>query len=181
MECVNCTACIDACDAVMDKTGRPRGLIRYASLNSIERGERLRFTARMKVYTILLSLLAGLLAFLVFTRADTETTLLRAPGALYQQLSDGRIENLYTLKIINKSMRPVPIELRLENVDGVISLMGSPELTVPKAGSAQTSALIALEPDNLQGVRTRVRVGVYSEGRRLEALETIFVGPRSAE
>ena len=40
MECVQCTACIDACDTVMDKIGTPRGLIRYASLNGIERGER---------------------------------------------------------------------------------------------------------------------------------------------
>jgi polyferredoxin len=39
MECVHCTACIDACDTVMDKVGSPRGLIRYASLNSIEKGE----------------------------------------------------------------------------------------------------------------------------------------------
>ena len=50
MECVHCTACIDACDAVMEKIRRPRGLIRYASLNGIERGERLRITPRLIGY-----------------------------------------------------------------------------------------------------------------------------------
>ena len=47
MECINCTACIDACDEVMAKVGRPRGLIRFASLNGIESGQRLRVTPRI--------------------------------------------------------------------------------------------------------------------------------------
>ena len=59
MECVHCTACIDACDDVMDKIGRPRGLIRYASLNGIERGERLRVTPRLMGYCVLLVALIG--------------------------------------------------------------------------------------------------------------------------
>jgi cytochrome c oxidase accessory protein FixG len=178
MECVNCTACIDACDAIMDRVGFPRGLIRYASLNSIESGEHFQITPRMRLYAGVLLLLGCLLGFLVFTRADTETTLLRAPGALYQRLNDGRIENLYTLKIINKTMRDIPVQLRLENVSGAINLMGTGKLSVPKAGLAQTSVLIALEPQYLQGPRTKLTIGVYSGDKRLETLQTIFVGPR---
>ena len=63
MECVNCTACIDACDGVMDKIGRPRGLIRYASLNSIERGEPFRITPRMVGYAAVLSVADGPVPF----------------------------------------------------------------------------------------------------------------------
>ena len=84
MECIHCTACIDACDRVMDKIGRPRGLIRFASLNSIEKGQPFRFTARMASYTVVLVILAAVLGFLVFTRTEVESTLLRAPGALFQ-------------------------------------------------------------------------------------------------
>src|SRR6185436_2924825 len=76
MECVNCTACIDACDAIMDKVGRPRGLVRFASLNNIEHGAPQHFTARMKLYAGVLAALIGLFLFLVFTRADVGTTLL---------------------------------------------------------------------------------------------------------
>ena len=51
MECAGCTACIDACNSIMDKLDRPRGLIRYASENSIANGEPLHYTTRMKFYT----------------------------------------------------------------------------------------------------------------------------------
>jgi len=118
MECVHCTACIDACDTVMEKIGRPRGLIRYASLDSIERGKLFHFTPRMAVYSLVLVVLAGVLAFLVFTRSDVEATLLRAQGLLHQTTDEGRISNLYTVKVINKSTRDVPVELRLESHQG---------------------------------------------------------------
>jgi cytochrome c oxidase accessory protein FixG len=75
MECVNCTACIDACDNVMERVHRPRGLIRFASLNNIERGEPQRYTPRMKLYTVVLLALISLFVFLLFTRADIQTTL----------------------------------------------------------------------------------------------------------
>src|SRR5204862_497809 len=110
MECVNCTACIDACDAIMDRTRQPRGLIRFASLNNIERAEPQQFTTRMKVYSALLAGLIALFLFLLFSRSDVQTTLLRAPGALFQQTADGKIENIYTLKLVNKTSRDIPVE-----------------------------------------------------------------------
>jgi cytochrome c oxidase accessory protein FixG len=178
MECVNCAACIDACDAIMDKIRRPRGLIRLASLNNIERGERQRFTARMKLYAGILAALVALFFFLVFTRAEVETTLLRAPGTLFQQAAEGRIQNLYTVKIINKSSRNLPVELKLENLAGTVRLMGAGPFIVPKANLAQTSVLIELDPALLTGSSTKLKLGVYSNGKRLETLTTGFVGPR---
>ncbi len=179
MECVNCTACIDACDNVMEKIGRPRGLVRFASLNSIERGEAFKFTARMKMYLVALSALAGVLGILVFTRSDVETMLLRAPGALFQQLSDGRIENLYTIKIVNKTTRDIGLHLKLEDMEGQVSIMGTGELNVPKAALAQTSVLIAVDPKSLKGPATKVRVGVYdATGKKLQTINTVLVGPR---
>jgi len=179
MECVHCTACIDACDHTMDKIGRPRGLIRYASLNSIERGEKFRFTPRMWLYMVAITALAGVLAILVFTRTDVETMLLRAPGALYQELNDGRIENLYTIKLMNKTTRDLGVHLKLENIKGTISIMGTGELNVLQAALAQTSVLIAVDPKQLTGQTTKVRIGVYdSRGKRMETIKTVFVGPR---
>ena len=115
MECVHCTACIDACDAVMDKIGRPRGLIRYASLNGIERGERLKLTPRLVGYTVVLLALGVVLGFLLFTRSDVQTTILRAQGALFQKMPDGHYSNLYTVRVVNKTSREIPIQLKLEN------------------------------------------------------------------
>jgi len=178
MECVNCTACIDACDTIMDKVGRPRGLIRFASLDNIERGERQRFTARMKLYAAILGALIALFLFLVFTRAEIGTTLLRAPGALFQQTSEGKIQNLYTLKIINKTSRDLPLELKLENLSGTVRLMGASPFVVPKENLAQTSVLIELDPAALTGNSTKLKLGVYSSGQLLETVATGFVGPR---
>src|SRR3954469_23191676 len=168
MECVNCTACIDACDRVMDKVERPRGLIRFASLNSIEKGQPFRFTARMACYTVVLVILAAVLGFLVFTRTEVESTLLRAPGALFQTTPDGKIENLYTLKIVNKTNREIPVELKLENPPGQLRLMGAGEILVPGANLTQASVLVALDPSSLHGANTTLNIGVYSRGKRLK-------------
>jgi cytochrome c oxidase accessory protein FixG len=178
MECVNCTSCIDACDGIMDKIGRPRGLVRYASLNGIERGEHLRVTTRMKLYSGILMALASGLMLLIFTRADVETLLLRAPGALYQAAPEGRISNLYTIKVVNKTRYELPIDLRLENVTGRITLMGG-GLTVGKEKLAQTSVLVELPPESMTGHETKLSIGVYSGGKCLETVKTIFIGPRT--
>ncbi len=178
MECVNCTACIDACDAIMDKVNRPRGLIRFASLNNIERGERQRFTARMQLYAVVLAALISLFLFLVFTRAEVGTTLLRAPGALFQKTPAGAIQNIYTIKVINKTGRDLPIELKLLNRAGTVRLMGAGTFIVPKEALAQTSVLIELESAALTEGSTKLKIGVFSGGKLLETVVTGFVGPR---
>ncbi len=178
MECVNCTACIDACDSVMDKVGRLRGLIRFASQNNIERGEPQRFTARMKLYLSVLAALISLFLFLVFTRAEIGTTFLRAPGSLFQQTAGGKIQNLYTMKIINKTSRELPVELRLENIPGTIRVMGNGTFSVAKEKISQTSVLIEIDPADIKANSTKLKVGVYSNNKLLETVTTGFVGPR---
>jgi cytochrome c oxidase accessory protein FixG len=177
MECVHCTACIDACDAIMQKIGKPHGLIRYASLNGIERGDRLRFTPRLAGYSVLLTVLIGFWLFLVVTRADVQTTLLRAQGALFQQMADGHFSNLYTVKVVNKTSRSLPIELKLENVKGDLQVMGA-AIVAPPEQLAETSVLIELDRKDMLPGHTSIIVGVYSNGRRIEKLKTSFIGPR---
>ncbi len=180
MECVNCAACIDACDAVMDKIGRPRGLIRYASLNRIQSGGPHRFTARMTVYLAVLAALVAIFLILVFTRSDVETILLRAPGSLFQKTADGKIENLYLLKMINKTAQDIAVELKLEDIPGALRVMGAGNLVVPAAQLAHTSVLIELDSATLRGANTKLKIGVYSKssGRLLGTINTVFVGPR---
>lgn len=162
----------------MDKVGSPRGLIRYASLNSIEKGEAFRFTPRMRLYAVVLAGLIALFLALLFTRPAVEAILLRAPGALFVQTEAGRIENLYTLKLVNKTMRDLPVELKLENVNGELSVMGDKHLVVPAGRLAQTSILVGLDVTNLTGATTKLRVGVYTGGKRVQTVKTVFIGPR---
>jgi cytochrome c oxidase accessory protein FixG len=178
MECVHCTACIDACDTVMDKVSSPRGLIRYASLNSIEKGEPFRITPRMKLYAVVLTGLITLFLTLVFTRSAVEAMFLRAPGSLFMQTADGKIENIYTLKLVNKTMRDLPVELRLEGVAGQLEVMGEKNLVVPAGKLKETSVLIKLDPATLTDATTKLKVGVYADGKRMQTVKTVFVGPR---
>ena len=182
MECVNCAACIDACDAVMDKVGSPRGLIGFSSLNSIQKGEPFRITARMKLYGALLLVLIGVFLFLVFTRSEVEMSFLRAPGSLFQITPAGAAQNLYTLKIVNKTDRDIPVNLKLDNEQGTLRLMGRESLVVPAAQLAQASALIELPLSALDGGRARLKVHVLraSDGKLIDSIDTIFLGPRGS-
>jgi polyferredoxin len=157
--------------------GLPRGLIRYASLDGIERREPLRFTPRLAGYTLLLLGLIALWAVMVFTRSDVEATLLRAPGALFQQMPDGRYSNLYTVKVVNKTSRPIPVDLRLEQKQGRLQVLGG-DITVAPEKLAETSVLIELDPAEMRPGTTPLQVGVYSEGHRLQTIKTSFIGPR---
>jgi len=183
MECVHCTACMDACDAVMAKTGSPRGLIRYASLNGIERGEPLRFTPRLGGYLVVLTALAAVLAVMVFTRADAEATVLRAPGSLFQQMPDGRFSNLYTIRVVNKTSREISVELRLEEpignwIDEPLKVMGG-KLLVPPQQLLENSILVELYPAVMKSGTTPLVIGVYSGGKMIQTLKTAFIGPRN--
>jgi len=179
MECVHCTACIDACDNVMTKIGAPRGLIRYASLNGIERREPLRFTPRLAGYCVVLTVLTIILGLMLFTRADVEATLLRAPGSLFQQMPDGHFSNLYTVRVVNKTSREIPVELRLESPAGSLTVMGEGHITVAAQKLSQSSVLVELDPAAMKSGTTPLVLGVYSDGKKVQTLKTAFIGPRN--
>jgi cytochrome c oxidase accessory protein FixG len=176
MECVNCTACIDACDEVMDRLHLPRGLIRYASVNGIETGKKLSVTPRLIGYCAILLVLAGALAALLLTRSPVDTSLLRAPGAMFQQTPEGRISNLYLLKLTNKTHHQMPVELRLENIEGKLTVLGT-DLLLPPEEQSDASVLLEIAPDKLLSRRTPILVGVYARGKRVDKIKTIFIGP----
>ena len=179
MECVHCTACMDACDNVMAKIGAARGLIRYASLNGIERREPLRFTPRLAGYCVSLLVLTTILALMLFMRSDVEATMLRAPGSMFQQMPDGHFSNLYTVRVVNKTSREIPVELRLESPAGNLTVMGAGQITVAAQKLSENSVLIELDPAAMKSGTTQIVIGVYSGGKKMSTLKTAFIGPRN--
>ena len=104
LECIGCTSCIDACDEVMEKIHKPKNLIRYDSLNGINAGTKLKFTTRIIAYSLALVAILGVLGYLLVTRKNHETTLLRMPGMTYQYDEKTKsVSNLYQIEILNKS------------------------------------------------------------------------------
>jgi cytochrome c oxidase accessory protein FixG len=100
-ECIACAACIDVCDQVMDKMGYERGLVRYTTEHALEGNKSRIVRPRLLVYAVLLvTIMAGILWSLA-ERVPLRSELIRDRNALYRELPDGRIENIYTLKLIN--------------------------------------------------------------------------------
>ena len=97
---------------------------------------------------------------------------------MFVETTGSRIENLYTLKLVNKTTRDLPVELKLESIDGDLEIMGEKNLVVPAGKLTQTSVLIELNSTNLTGGTTKLKVGVYAGGKRVQTVETVFVGPR---
>ncbi|MEM1449579.1 MAG: cytochrome c oxidase accessory protein CcoG [Planctomycetota bacterium] len=103
MECIHCTQCADACDAIMDRTGQPRGLIRYGSQASME-GEGSRFLRpRVGIYAVLIAGLCALLVTLLATKPHADVTLLRSLGRPFFATETGEIENTLRLKLRNRT------------------------------------------------------------------------------
>lgn len=177
MECVGCTACIDACNFVMDGIGRPRGLIRYASENSIANGEKLHYTTRMKLYTGLCAVVLTVLSSLLATRKDVDATVMRTPGILFQERGTDSISNLYNIKVINKTMKEVLLTIQLEDGNGRIETIGKPYINVPKEGQGSGSFFVVLPKTRIHNRSTSVKLDFYQGNKKITGTKTNFLGP----
>lgn len=177
MECVNCTACMDACDDVMIKIGKPKGLIRFASHNSIVNGIQKLWNGRVIGYSAVLLLLLGGLTFAVATRSDVETTFLKVSGTLYQR-EPGLITNLYNAEFVNKTFDDITLEARVESPSyaQLTNVNGKPVL-VPAEGMMKSVYFIKIPEDRVTSARTVVNIGIYQNGRKVEDLKVKFIGP----
>ena len=174
LECVNCTACIDACDAVMDKIKKPRGLIRFASEKEIAKGEKFTVTPRMIGYSTLLVAVLVFLSFLIISRSDLETSILRTPGLLYQEQEKGLISNLYNVKIINKSIDTVNVELKLVDVDGYINLIKG-AIKIKPSSIYEDVFFLNVNPEELKPKRNDLEIEVYAGEELIEDIEVTFI------
>lgn len=179
LECTNCTACIDECDTIMESVNLPKGLIRYASEDEIEKKEPFKFTARMKGYTAVLTILFGILIGLLFLRNDVEATILRLPGQLFEHKGD-QISNVYTYKVINKTSKAYK-NVRFEIIEpkGTIKNVGNSGITLKREGVSQGTLFIEINQAWLEGDNTKVKIGVFNGDELLETTTTNFLGPRT--
>jgi len=178
LECVNCTACMDACDEVMEKIDRPLGLIRYDSHTNIEKGKSKLFTTRVMAYTGVLLALILFQSFLFGTRSEIESLLLRTPGMLYQEVDENTVSNLYNYQLVNKTNEPMTnLEFRLLTVGGEIKVVGGQIPDVPRMEMIKGALFIEMEKDKLNGRKNKLRLELYSNGEKIDKLSTNFLGP----
>ena len=180
LECVNCTACIDACDDVMIKIGKPKGLIRFASYNSIKDGIQKLFTPRVFGYSMVLIALVAVLSITIFSRSDIETTVLKVPGTTFQKTEDGMISNLYNVEFVNKTFEDIKLEVRIESpAQAQLEKVGDQNVVVPGEGLLKNVYFIRIAPEHIRDPKTTVELGIYRDGKRIETIDTKFISPVS--
>ena len=151
LECINCALCIDACDDIMDKVGRPRGLIAYDTVAGLETqtaGAASRpklFRPRTILYAVLISLVGIIMLVALLSRSDTELMVLRDRNPLFVQLSNGDVRNGYTVKILNKQREPRDYELSLQGLAGA-------DLTI----IGLNNRMVEVDSDRLRSIRVHV-------------------------
>lgn len=177
LECTNCTACIDACDQIMEKVDKPKGLIRYDSETGINSGVRRIFTPRVYAYSFVLMALLALDVVLIANRGMIESIILRSPGQLYQEKDAEHITNLYTYKLINKSGKDLPFELKLKQPEGKIEFVGQSHDQLKKDKVAEGAFFVNMPLNQLNGRKTELEIEVISNGKVIDKVTTNFMGP----
>jgi len=178
-ECIACGACIDACDQVMDKMGTARGLIRYTTEHAL-RGERTRIArTRLVVYAVVISAALGALTFLLLTRTPLILDVLRDRNALYREVHGDRIENAYTLKMINLDDQPHRYRVTVSGMRGLELIAPVGEVPLPP-GSVNSIAARLEAPRELSGGVHRIVLTLAAvDGSGSAVHENArFIGPK---
>ncbi|MDD1553474.1 cytochrome c oxidase accessory protein CcoG [Riemerella anatipestifer] len=177
LECINCTACIDACNEVMEKVGLPKGLIRYATEDEIEQGRKFKFTSRMKAYTAVLIALIAFLSFLLYNRGDMEAKFIKPAGSTFF-ISGDKITNTYNYTLLNKSSKDYTVTFKvLEPANGVIKYGSSSKIELKRDKMEKGTINISFPKKEIKLSKQNLVIGVYDkDGKLLTTFETYFEG-----
>ena len=178
LECINCTACMDACDEVMTKIDKPTGLIKISSYNNIVEGKKSIINGRVIAYSLVLIAMVTVTTTLLLRRSDVDATMLRVPGQLYQKTETGDIQNLYNVLFVNKTFDPIQLDVRIkDHPEAQITKVGEQDLNLSGNSTLETVFFIALPKSSLDGAKTPIVLEVISGGEVVETAKTNFLGP----
>jgi cytochrome c oxidase accessory protein FixG len=177
-ECIACAACIDACDSIMDKMQYPRGLIRYSTQHAIENKPTHILRGRVVLYSALLVLLIGGWSTALLLRKPLALDVIRDRNALYRLLDDGRVENVYDVKIINKSEQAHRFRISVTG-PGVLSLDPEPAVFTVAAGEVFPAGIRVRRPafDPVGSESVRITVQAEDTPRLRASTSARFLAP----
>ena len=154
-ECINCGACVDACDGVMDRMKYDKGLIRYTTEHELE-GKKVHFIrSKLIGYAIVLVVMTSLLIMEMANRVPVSMDIIRDRTELAKENFNGDIENVYTLKILNKSQKDNYYRISVKGIKNT-KWHGEQEVFV-KAASVYTLPIsLSVDPYELEGYMTDI-------------------------
>ena len=162
-ECINCGACVDACDQTMERMGYPKGLISYTTEHKLANDSTHVARPKLIGYGLVMAVMLGVFVYNAMSIMPMGLDILRDRNQLFRENSEGLIENTYTLKILNKTLHPQTYQL---DVDGLPEheWFGPREVTL-KAGEIFTLPVsVAVDPFNLKKPTLDIRFVLKREG-----------------
>jgi cytochrome c oxidase accessory protein FixG len=176
LECTNCTACIDACNLMMEKVGYPKDLISITSESAIAENRKPKINYRTKVYgAVLISLVIALCA-LIISRSKFDATLLRVPGQVLQENKDGTISNLYRIKIVSKSMIPEHYHLQLNGDDVHIVYIGKHVDSLYTGVATEETFFVKVSSELIKKRKVIYKLKIMSGNDVVQTKDLIFIG-----
>jgi cytochrome c oxidase accessory protein FixG len=146
-ECIGCGACIDGCDEVMARLNMPRGLVRYTSENVLKgKSGRTGFWShvirpRILVYSGLLALILAAASWSLATRVPLRADVIRDRFSLAREVKGGKIENVYTLKVMNISERARTFTIGVSGQEG-LELVEDPHIEAGAAANSEVTVSV---------------------------------------
>ena len=181
LDCISCTQCIDACDGVMERLGRPKKLIGYRTLAGGSGWEGLTLgRPRVMIYGALLLLVVGSFAGLLVQREPMGLHVAHNRDALYTTMADGRIGNAFTLQLENRGGEERRFRIRLEEADRFDLVAGMNPVTIPGAGHLEARVFVVARDASVASRSQPVRFVLEPEDGGSTGLvrETRFLSPR---
>jgi cytochrome c oxidase accessory protein FixG len=177
MECIHCAQCVDACDAVMAKLGRPRGLIRYTSRGELGGEPRRWLRPRLVFYPALLALVFGAFTVALLQRAPADVTVLRAAGSPFTVLPSNEISNQIRIKIVNRTREDRRYHVTIADPDALRLVAPENPIAVAAGKAATAVVFVTASRTALAGGRRDIRFRV-TDGAEFTTLETYrLLGP----
>ncbi|NHC07189.1 cytochrome c oxidase accessory protein FixG [Azonexus fungiphilus] len=168
-ECIGCGACIDACDPVMDKIGKPRGLIRYTTENALAKhfgsADVLAHIMRPRIilYTAILALICVATAWSLATRVPLMVDVIRDRSVLSREADDGSIENVYNLKFMNTTELTQRYRVQVDGLPGV-KLAEDQAVEVESAENHEVTVVVRVPPESGQKGANTIYFNIQAEG-----------------
>jgi cytochrome c oxidase accessory protein FixG len=176
MECTNCTACIDACDMVMEKIHRPLRLIGFKSEEEIKSRKPFRLSRRVYGYAAVLVVLMSLLSFLMIDRSDVKTTILRASGTLYQMRDDKMVSNLYNAELVNKTSKALEFEIVPDDKSIKLEYIQK-EQKLAYGGRVKLTFFVLMPQNEVKKFKSEIKFKLLSGGKVIDKFGTTFIAP----
>ena len=177
LECVNCTACIDACNGVMERIGKPAGLIRLTSHQAVVTGETGWLTLRAAAYGTVWVVLVAAVTVLLAGRRNLDVLILRQPGTLYTTVGSDDVANFYNVQALNRTPRRTAFAIEVTRPAGAsITALGAMSEVEPY-GLLEGRVLLRLPRASLSGPSTAVTFDVRTADGVVQTIESAFLGP----